>query len=267
MTSTSRPLALVTGASSGIGLAFAQQLAASGHDLVVVARRKERLDALAASVAKEHGAKAEVLVADLASEAGTAAVEARLARRDVDLLVNNAGVSRYRPFLQLEPAMIDELVRLHVLGTTRLARAALPSMVEKKRGGVINVASLLALSGTVPPSPLPHRAVYAASKAYLLAFTQQLAFELAGTDVRAQVLLAGLVDTEFHDDMGPAKAHLPPRMKPSDLVQASLLALARNEVVCAPAVADASVFERVGEAQRAVFGSARMTELAPRYAK
>lgn len=262
---SSRPIAVVTGASSGIGRAFAERLAADGHDLVVVARRKERLRALAASVAKAHDAKTEVLVADLATEAGTAAVEARLAMGDVALLVNNAGVSRYRPFAELEPAMIDELVRLHVLGATRLTRAALPGMLERRAGAIVNVASLLALSGTIPPSPLPHRAVYVGSKAYLLALTQQLALELTGTGVRAQVLLPGLVATEFHDDMGPARARLPPGMKAEEVVQASLAALASGEVVCIPTVEEAAAFDRVGDAQRAVFGASRMPELASRY--
>src|SRR5437764_501936 len=120
-----RPLALVTGASSGIGFAFAERLAKEGHDLVIVARRKERLDALADSVSRDHGAKADVLVADLATAAGAAAVEARCARGDLALLVNNAGVSRYAPFAELDPNVADELVRLHVLGPTRFARAAL----------------------------------------------------------------------------------------------------------------------------------------------
>lgn len=262
-----RPLALVTGASSGIGLEFAKQLAQAGHDLVLVARRKERLDSLAAALSKEHGASSEVLVADLSTDAGIAATEARAAKGDLALLVTNAGTSRYKPFAELEPAAIDELVQLHVRGATRLARAAIAPMVARGSGALINVASLLALSGTVPPVPMPFRAVYAGAKAYLLAFSQTLSHEVAGRGVKVQALLPGLVETEFHDDMpAAAKAHLPPGMSPVDVVAASLAALARGEVVCIPAMDDPALFETIGEAQRAALGVARNTKRAARYA-
>jgi short-subunit dehydrogenase len=259
------PIALITGASSGIGRAFAERLAKGGHDLVLVARRKERLDALASALRKDHGSTCEVLVADLASEAGLAAVERRAGLGDVALLVNNAGVSRYRPFATLPPEAIDELVRLHVLGTTRLARAALPSMIERKHGAIINVASLLSVSGTLPLVPLPPRAVYASAKAYLLAFSQLLAGEVGPNGVRVQALLPGVVATEFHDDMPEAKSKLPPAMTAEDVVTASLSALAAGEVVCIPPLEDAAFFDRIGEAQRGVFGSVRSSALAGRY--
>ncbi len=262
-----RPLALVTGASSGIGLSYAERLAKDGYDVVLVARRKERLDALADRMKKEHGASCEVLVADLASEAGALAVEARVKKGDLALVVNNAGVSRYKAFAELEPEAIDELVRIHVHGPTRITRAALPTMIAKKSGAVVNVASMLALSGTIPPSPLPQRAVYAGCKAYLLAFTQTLSHELKDKGVRVQVLLPGVVETEFHDDMGPAKSHLPPGMKAPEVVQASLAALEKNEVVCIPPLEDYGLFQKLGEEQRATFGAAFTTKLATRYAR
>ncbi|HEY8080358.1 MAG TPA: SDR family oxidoreductase [Labilithrix sp.] len=264
---SSRPLALVTGASSGIGLHYAERLAKDGHDVVLVARRKERLDALADRLKKEHGASCEVLVADLASEAGVRAIETRVAKGDLALVVNNAGVSRYKPFATLEPEAIDELVRLHIHGPTRITRAALPKMIEKKSGAIVNVASLLALSGTIPPSPMPHRAVYAGCKAYLLAFTQTLSHELKDKGVRVQVVLPGIVETEFHDDMGAAKSHLPPGMKPENVVQASIAALEKNEIVCIPPLEDYAVFEKIGETQRAALSSALSPKLASRYAR
>ncbi len=258
-----RPIALVTGASSGIGRCYARRLAADGHDLVVVARRKDRLEALATELA-QTGAKTEVLIADLATREGVAAVERRCATGDLALVINNAGVSRYKPFVELEPAAIDELTQLHVVGPTRIARAALAPMVARGSGALINVASLLSLSGTLPPGQLPFRAVYAAAKAYLLAFTQQLAHEVTAQGVRAQVVLPGIVETEFHDDMGDAKSHLK-GMQPEDVVQASLAALAAGEVVCIPPLPDPAAFEAVGKAQLGVFPSARSTELPPRY--
>jgi len=261
-----RPIALITGASSGIGLAFARRLATDGHDIVAVARREDRLRSLARDLAS-HGATVEVLVADLATIEGTAAVERRCAVGDLALVINNAGVSRYKPFVELELAAIDELTRLHVVGPTRIVRAALPAMVARGSGGIINVASLLSLSGTLPPGQLPHRAVYAAAKSYLLTFSQQIAHEVGARGVRVQALLPGIVETEFHDDMGVAKSHLPPGMKADDVVQASLSALAAGEVVCIPPLPDPAAFDNVGKAQLGVFPSARSTELAARYRK
>jgi short-subunit dehydrogenase len=262
---STRPVAFITGASSGVGLAFAESLAKK-HDLVLAARRKDRLDALAARVAEEHGAKAEVLAVDLASERGMEAAIARAGHGDVALLVNNAGMNHYGPFAQIEPTHIDELVQLHVRVATRLARAALPGMLERGSGGIVNVASLLAVTGTVPPNWLPLRAVYAGAKAYLLTFSQALAHEVAAKGVRVQALLPGIVGgTEFHDAMRAAKARLPPGMTAPDVVRASLVALAKGEVVCIPPVEEAALFEKIGAAERETFGAVRHTELASRY--
>jgi short-subunit dehydrogenase len=262
-----RPLALVTGASSGIGAAFSERLAREGNDLVVVARRKERLDALAAQLQKAHDARVEVLVADLASAAGIAALEARLSRGDVTLLVNNAGISGYKPFAQLAPSTLDELLAIHISAVSHAVRAALPGMIQAKRGAIINIASLLGLSGTLPPNPLPFRATYSAAKAYLVAFTQLLAGELKESGVKVQVCLPGVVHTEFHDFMPPeARQRLQSMaMKAEDVVQASLAALARSEVVCIPGLDEPARFETIGEAQRAVMSAANRPQLSARY--
>jgi short-subunit dehydrogenase len=264
---SSRPLALVTGASSGIGAAFADRLAREGHDLVIVARRKERLEAVAARVQKAHGAAAEVLVADLANARGLGLLTARLSRGDVAVLVNNAGVSGYKPFAQLATSTLDELVGIHISAVSHAVRAALPGMIEAKRGAIINIASLLGLSGTLPPNPLPFRATYGAAKAYLVAFTQLLAGELKDSGVRVQVCLPGVVTTEFHDFLPPeARQRLQSMaMKAEDVVQASLSALARSEVICIPGLDDAARFDAIGEAERAVMSSANRPQLAGRY--
>src|SRR5581483_2876082 len=158
-------------------------------------------------------------------------------------LVNNAGFGGYRPFIELDPAVADGLLSIHVRAVVQATRAALPGMVARGRGGVINVASLLALSGTVPAGQfMPMRAVYGASKAFLLAFSQLVAGELAAMpgagDVRVQVCLPGIVKTEFHEVQGMDTSKMPPRMAPEDVVQASLSALAKGEVICIPAVED-----------------------------
>lgn len=260
---TALELALVTGASAGIGVAFAERLARDGYDVVLVARRRERLEDLAERLRVETGAGIEVLAADLAAADGLRGVEERAGAGDVALLVNNAGFGGYRPFVEVDPAVAADLVGVHVLATVRLARAALPAMVARGRGAVVTVASLLAFSGGLPPNPLPHRATYAGAKAFQVAFTRALAGELAGTGVRALVVCPGLVATEFHEVMGLDLSALP-RMSAEDVVQAALAALEHGEIVCAPGVEDATLFERLGEAERAILGS-MSPGLAPRY--
>ena len=261
-----RPVALVTGASAGIGQAFAEALARDGYDVIAVARRRERLDALAARLAAEHDARVEVLVADLATPAGVDAVAARAGSTPLDLVINNAGFGGYRRFVELDPKVADELMSVHVRAVVQLTRAALPGMLERGRGGIVNVASLLALSGSAPPGNfLPMRAVYAGAKAFLLTFTQVLASELAGTNVRVQVCLPGLIKTEFHEVQGMDTSKFPPRMSPEDVVRGSLASLAKGEVVCVPALEDVAALQRIDEAQRAVMAVATKPVLASRH--
>ncbi|HLK88772.1 MAG TPA: SDR family NAD(P)-dependent oxidoreductase [Polyangia bacterium] len=260
----SRPLALVTGASAGIGESFARQLAAGGHDLIVVARRRDRLEALAARLGAEHQAKVEVLAADLATEAGVDAVAARAAAAPLDLLINNAGFGGYRRFVELDPKVADGLLSVHVRAVVQVTRAALPGMVARKQGGIINVASLLAFSGTVTDGFFPARAVYAGAKAFLVTFTQILANELADTGVRANVFLPGVVATEFHDVQGMDLSKVP-RMSADDAARASLAGLRLGEVLTAPGMEDTSPLQKIAEAQRAALGNARSTAPASRY--
>ncbi len=260
--------ALVTGASSGIGAAFARQLARDGFDVIVVARRRERLEALARELREQHGVEVEVVAADLAAPDGLAAVEACIRRvTDLALLVNNAGFGAYRPFVDLDPAAAEALVDLHVLAVTRLTRAALPGMIERGAGAIVNVASLLAFTSSLPPRPLPARVTYAAAKAYIVAFTELLQHELAGTGVRAQVLCPGLVYTEFHNVAGVERMQLrSPPMQPEEVVSASLTGLRLGETVCAPGLEDTTLLDNLAESQRAVFTAAAASPLASRYA-
>ena len=180
-------------------------------------------------------------------------------------MVNNAGFGRYGPFVELEPDAIDDLINIHIRAVGRLTRAALPGMVRRGAGGAINVASIIALTGSLPPAPLPHRAVSAGAKAFMVAFTQALAGELSGTGVTVQVCLPGLVATEFHTSQGIDTSRMPPRMTAPDVVAASLAALRRDEVTCIPGLEDAALLERLTEAQRTVFSSANRPALALRY--
>jgi short-subunit dehydrogenase len=240
-------------------------LAREGYDLVLVARRRERLEDLAQQLRREADVHAEALPADLTNAVDLARVEARVSGDEsLTLLINNAGFGSYGPFAQVDPEVIDRLIDVHVGAVARLTRAALPGMVRRRAGGVINVASLLAFSGSLPPNPLPPRAVYAGAKAFIVAFTQAVAGEVAGDGVRVQVCLPGLVATEFHTVQGMDLGKIP-RMTAADVVTASLAALARGEVTCVPGLDDPSLLERLAEAQRAVLMSANRPTLARRY--
>jgi uncharacterized protein len=262
--------ALVTGASSGIGASFARRLAADGFELVLVARRGDRLERAAEELGREHGVAADPVVADLTDPDDRRLVERILAREPAfDLLVNNAGFGRYGRFDEVDAETIEAMVAINVLAATSLARAALPGMVARGSGAIVNVASMLAFTSSIPPSPLPLRATYAASKAFVIALSELLAGELAGTGVRVQALCPGIVRTEFdsiaHSDPPPPPPFEP--MEPDEVVAASLAGLELGEVLCLPGLQDPELLGSVSEARRAVFGAAAPGPRAARYAR
>jgi hypothetical protein len=264
----SRPNAFITGASSGIGQAFAERLAHDGYDLTIVARRRDRLEALAQRLQKTAAVQVHVTVADMSKSADLRLLENRLAAiESLELLVNNAGFGGYMPFVQLEPDKAEELINLQVLAVTRLTRAALPGMLARKKGSIINVSSRFAFSGPLGSAQLPKRATYAGTKAFVNTFTQLLQSELEGTGVRLQALCPGVVETEFHERVGIPPGAYPAAivMKPEDVVQASLAGLRLGEVICVPTLEDASLLERIQEDQRQFFESSRIGSLASRY--
>jgi short-subunit dehydrogenase len=188
-----RPLALVTGATSGIGRAFAQRLGADGHDLIVHGRRLPLLESLAAGLRAEHRVKVEILIADLARSEDLLRLEERLRTGEVEFLVNNAGFTHLAPFDELDVDVVEEMIRVHVLALTRLTHAALPAMMEHGRGTIINVSS----DGVFVTYPSPKMAVYAATKTYVNTFTRAL-HELAGPrGVRVQALWPGLRNLRY----------------------------------------------------------------------
>ncbi len=255
------PLALVTGASSGIGRAFAERLAADGCDLVVVGRRSERLRALAAS---QPDVAVEVVVADLSTDEGIDAVAQLCADRPLSMLVNNAGVAHYMPMAQLPAATARELVQVKVVAPTMLTRAALPGMIERGAGTVLNVAGMIAFSGPAPAAaPQGQRAVYAGTLAHAVAMSQTLHAELEGTGVNVHVVCPGIVATEFHEVQGMDLSALP-RMSAQDVVTAALAGIERGEVVSAPGVEDYTLLEAVFGADLAAFHG-QSAQLASRY--
>jgi short-subunit dehydrogenase len=264
-----RPLALVTGASSGIGRALAGLLARDGHDLIVVARRRERLEALAAELASEAGIHAEVVTADLTDVTDVVRVAERVAAEPrLSLLVNNAGFSGYGPFAELDPDVMRGLTAIHVTTPVTLIRAALPGMIARGGGAVVNVSSLLSLSGPLRIG-MAARATYAGAKSFQLVFIQSLAAELEGTGVRAMVCLPGMVESEFHGSRPLAgRPGVPPLMSSEDCARAIVAGLALGEVVCTPGLDDGpAIFERLRDLQQATLASGNRTgRLAARYA-
>lgn len=253
-------LALVTGATSGIGQAFAERLAAQGHDLILVGRRKDRLEEFAGA---HPGVSVRPLVADLSTDEGIDEVARVCATEPLSLLVNNAGVAHYMPLADLPADKARELAHVKVVAPTMLTRAAVGGMQDRGEGTIINVAGMIAFSGPAPSSVMPRRAVYAGGLAFALAMSQTLSAELEGTGVRVQVLCPGVVATEFHERQGMDLSAVP-RMSADDVVTASLRGLELGEVVVAPGVEDAGLLDAVFAADLAVFG-AQSPELATRY--
>ncbi|CAL9504374.1 hypothetical protein SUDANB58_03521 [Streptomyces sp. enrichment culture] len=221
--------ALITGSTAGIGAAFARRLAADGHDLVLVARDTGRLRVQATELHDRHGIEAEVLTADLATDDGIEAVATRLGdrRNPVDLLINNAGFGNKGRYLDVPMADELRMLKVHIEAVLRLTSAATEAMRERRRGGVVNVASVAAF---VP------RGTYGASKAWVVQFTQGVARDLAGSGVRLMALCPGFVRTEFHQRAGMGTDNIPGWLwlDADKVVAAALTDLARGRTVSVP---------------------------------
>lgn len=232
-----RVLALITGASSGIGESLAGCFAASGHDVVLVARSTAKLQALATDLAATHGVKAWAEPCDLAQPGAAAALAATLRkkRRTIDVLVNNAGVLSQGAFVKMTPATHAQMIDLNISGLTALLGAFLPGMVERGHGRVLNVASIASFQ------PVPSLATYAATKAYVLSLTESLAEEMRGTGVTVTALCPGVTATHMlvaAKDENPTLGQLPSFLigDVDDVARQGFEACMKGDVICVPGV-------------------------------
>ncbi len=226
--------ALVTGATAGIGAAFARRLATDGYDLILVARDGERLEATAKTLQSQHGVQVDALPADLSTDEGRERVAERISAGDpaLDLLVNNAGLTLNTPFLRSTPALETRLLSVNVHAVMRLTLAALPAMVARRGGCVVNVSSVAGFGVAMPGS------TYSATKAWVTNFTESVGLSVAPFGVRVMALCPGYVRTEFHQRAGINMSKTPTWlwMDADELVATALRDLKRGKLVSVPSL-------------------------------
>jgi short-subunit dehydrogenase len=262
MQSQSLGVAIVTGASSGIGTAYAEQLAERGYKLVLVARRRDRLELLAGKILSRYGVESEVVAADLTNKVHLTALEEDIAKRgDVSLLVNNAGSGAMGPTAQFDANRIEGLIHLNVVALARLSHAALAGFRIRGSGALINIGSIVSYG----PSPIA--ATYTATKAFASNFTRSLQMEYRDSKIAIQLVQPGPVKTEFFEaSQAPSGVFSQASfMTPEQLVRAALLGLDRGETVTTPSLADLTRWEQLERAQKEFLAGATSGLVASRY--
>ncbi len=254
--------AVITGASSGIGAIYAERLSRLGYDLMLVARNRERLNALAARLREETGRSVEVVVADLGARADLGRVE-DLLRTDasITMLVNNAGVGATRPLLESNVDKLEDLLTLNVNVLMRLTYAVVPGFVARGHGTLVNIASIVAIA------PEVLNGVYGGSKAFVLAFSQSLRKELKDTNVRVQVVLPGATATDFWEAAGTPLQNLPGAivMKAEAMVDAALAGLHQEEFITIPSLPDITDLQAYEAARQKLLPHLSLSTPAARY--
>ncbi|MDQ0911080.1 short-subunit dehydrogenase [Streptomyces canus] len=259
---TQNKTAVVTGASAGLGTAYAQRLADRGYDLILVARNAARLETLASDIRSRTGRAVDIITADLTDAAQISVVEERLRTDEsIAVLINNAGGALFSPLATSDAAVSEALINLNVTSLTRLTTAVLPGLLARGHGTVVNISSALALNF------LPGGAVYSGTKSYVLTFTQALQQELAESPVTVQAVLPGAVRTELWDGSGIELAALPDEsvMSVDDAVDAALAGLDAGEPVTIPSLPRISDWEAFEKARQALVPNLSQRVPADRY--
>jgi uncharacterized protein len=255
-------VAMITGASSGIGAIYADRLANRGCDLILAARNRQRLEIIAARIRQKTGRKVEVLTADLTDPADLGKVEAELRTNSrITMLVNNAGIGATAPLLASEVDKMSEMIALNVNVLMRLTYAAVPAFISRAAGTIINIASVVAIQ------PELLNGVYAGTKAFVLAFSRSLDQELADKGIRVQVVLPGSTATDFWGIAGMPVEQLPAElvMPAGEMVDAALAGLDQGELVTLPSLPDLADWKAYEDARQALFPSLSRSSAAYRY--
>lgn len=257
---TTHSTVLITGASSGIGVVYAERFAQRGHDLVLVARDKSRLDVLAARLREEAKVAVDVLQADLTQQTDLTQVETRL-RDDarIGILINNAGMAQTGGFLQQTPEAIERLITLNTTALTRLAAAAAQRFVQSGSGAIVNMGSV---AGFAPEFGM---SIYGATKAFVLFLSQSLNTELAPKGVYVQAVLPAATRTEIWERVGIDVNTLPEVMEVGELVDAALVGFDRRELVTIPPLHGAERWDALEVSRQALLADLRQAEVAERY--
>ena len=257
---TTHSSVLITGASSGIGATYAERFARRGHDLVLVARDKARLEALAIDLRQQYSVAVDVLQADLTQPGDLEVVEARL-RDDssIGILINNAGIAQSGGFLEQTAQSLTTIIALNTVALTRLASAIAPRLVQAGEGAIVNIGSVVGLA------PEFGQSVYAATKAFVQLLSQGLSHELSPKGVYVQAVLPAATRTEIWERAGIDINVLPEVMEVGELVDAALVGFDRRERVTIPPLHDAARWDALDGARQALLGDLRMAHAADRY--
>jgi len=251
---------LITGASSGIGAVYADRFARRGHDLVLVARDKARLDNLAARLRQVYNVNVDVLPADLTLSSDLATVATRL-RDDarIDTLINNAGIAQSGSFIEQTPDSIDKLIALNTTALTRLASAVTPRFVQAGKGSIVNISSVVGLA------PEFNMSVYGATKAFVLFLSQGMDLELSSKGIYIQAVLPAGTYTELWDRAGIDISSSSKMMEVNELVDAALVGFDRRELVTIPPLHNAARWDTLNAARQALLSDIKQAEAAERY--
>ncbi|HVX75203.1 MAG TPA: SDR family oxidoreductase [Bradyrhizobium sp.] len=264
MSDANKGTALVTGASSGIGAIYADRLARRGYDLILVARSRDKLSQLANRLVGETGRKVEPIAADLTDGEDLRRVETVLRTDDrITLLVNNAGTGAAGPLLSSDIGKMDGMISLNVQALMRLTYAAVPGLIARGGGTIINMASIAGIA------PEVLNGVYGGTKAFVLAFSLSLHKELADKNIRVQAVLPGATATDFWDVAGVPVSNLPSAMvmKVDDMVDAALAGLDQGELVTIPALPDIADWQAYEAARQKLMPNLSRNTPAARYTR